>query len=303
MLLTQKALIEGRRLLALHAGTAGRHRRSRRGCRRARARRRAGRLPHADRQGLQTEWGVEYTYHALQCFGGHGYIAERGMEQFARDARITTLYEGTTGIQALDLIGRKTAATQGAGLRLFLAEIEDFCSRHDGDDALSEFIAPLREKSAEWQRSRRTILQRAAGNADELGAASYDYLFYSGYVALAYWWARSVAALASLAHSRKHSRHEARDRALLLRPHPAAHAGAQGRDRQWCGGVDEYGRRTLRQLTGQRKSRAVVSARATLVMVLRQSLAALPAIPVCNTDQSTGCFPTYAGSERCAIRR
>jgi hypothetical protein len=145
----------------------------------------------------QTEWGVENTYHALQCFGGHGYIAEHGMEQLARDARISTLYEGTTGIQALDLIGRKTAATQGAGLKLFLAEIEDFCSRHDGDDALSEFIAPLREKSAEWSALTQDILQRAAGNADELGAASYDYLFYSGYVALAYWWARSVAALAT----------------------------------------------------------------------------------------------------------
>ena len=200
MLLTQKALIEGMRLLALHAATL------------IDVAHRAGDPAERERadvlvcfltpivKACQTEWGVENTYHALQCFGGHGYIAEHGMEQLARDARIATLYEGTTGIQALDLIGRKTAATQAAGLKLFLAQIEDFCSQHEGDDAISEFIAPLREKSAEWSSITQAILQRAAGNAEELGAASYDYLFYSGYVALAYWWARSVAAADASMH-------------------------------------------------------------------------------------------------------
>ena len=72
---------------------------------------------------------MECTYHALQCFGGHGYIAEHGMEQLARDARITTLYEGTTGIQALDLMGRKVLQQQGAGLRVMLEMIEAFCTR------------------------------------------------------------------------------------------------------------------------------------------------------------------------------
>ena len=116
------------------------------------------------------------------------------MEQYARDARITTLYEGTTGIQSLDLIGRKTAATQGAGLKLFLAEAEAFAKRHEGDAALAEFIGPLRAKCGEWGKLTLDVLQRAAGNPEELGAASTDYLFYSGYVVLAYWWARSVAA-------------------------------------------------------------------------------------------------------------
>ena len=127
-------------------------------------------------------------------FGGHGYIAEHGMEQYARDARITTLYEGTTGIQALDLIGRKTAATQGAGLKLFLAMIEEFAQAHEGDESLAEFIGPLRAKAAEWGKLTIATLTRAAANPEELGAASHDYLFYSGYVVLAYWWARSVAA-------------------------------------------------------------------------------------------------------------
>ena len=116
------------------------------------------------------------------------------MEQLARDARITTLYEGTTGIQALDLMGRKTMQLQGAGLKAFLGLVQAFCAEHAGDGALAEFVAPLRAKSAEWQQLTIDIGRRAMANADEIGAAAYDYLFYSGYAALAYWWARSVAA-------------------------------------------------------------------------------------------------------------
>jgi len=194
MLLTVKSLTEGSRLLALHAATlidVAHHAED------AAERERAETLvsfltPIA--KACQTEWGVENTYHALQCFGGHGYIHEHGMEQLARDARITTLYEGTTGIQALDLLGRKTASTQAAGLKLFLAEIETFARQHEGDAALAEFIQPLRDKASEWAMLTREVLERAARDPQEIGAASYDYLFYSGYVVLAYWWARSVAA-------------------------------------------------------------------------------------------------------------
>jgi len=194
MLLTCKSLIEGGRVLAYHAGLqvdvadhgAGEEERK------------AG----DDLLGFLTpivkacltEWGVECTYHALQCFGGHGYIAEHGMEQLARDARITTLYEGTTGIQALDLMGRKTMQLQGAGLKAFLGLVQAFCAEHAGDEALAEFVGPLREKAGEWQALTLSIGKRAMGDPEEIGAAAYDYLFYSGYVALAYWWARSVAA-------------------------------------------------------------------------------------------------------------
>ena len=194
MLLSQKALVEGGRLLSLHAYSlldAAEHEAD------AGARERADTLvgfltPIS--KACQTEWSIENTYNAIQCFGGHGYIAEHGMEQYARDARITTLYEGTTGIQALDLIGRKTAASQGAGLKLFLAMVEEFAKAHEGDATLAEFIGPLRAKAAEWGKLTLDTLQRAASNPEELGAASHDYLFYSGYVVLAYWWARSVAA-------------------------------------------------------------------------------------------------------------
>ena len=143
-----------------------------------------------------TEWGVECTYHAIQCYGGHGYIAEHGIEQLARDARITTLYEGTTGIQALDLLGRKVMQQKGAGLKVFLGMIEQFCTEHEGNPAVAEFIEPLRTKAGEWQRLTLQVGQRAAANPEEIGAAAYDYLMYSGYVALAYWWARSVVATA-----------------------------------------------------------------------------------------------------------
>jgi len=194
MLLSQKALIEGGRLLSLHAySLLDEAEKAGDAEARARAETLVGFLTPISKACL-TEWSIENTYNALQCFGGHGYIHEHGIEQYARDARITTLYEGTTGIQSLDLIGRKTAATQGAGLKLFLAEAEAFAKRHEGDAALAEFIGPLRAKCGEWGKLTIDTLTRAAANPEELGAASTDYLFYSGYVVLAYWWARSVAA-------------------------------------------------------------------------------------------------------------
>ena len=194
MLLSQKALVEGGRLLSLHAySLLDVAEKAQDPAARERAHTLVSFLTPISKACL-TEWSIENTYNALQCFGGHGYIKEHGMEQYARDARITTLYEGTTGIQSLDLIGRKTAATQGAGLKLFIAEVEAFARQHEGDAALAEFLAPLAAKCKEWGKLTIETLTRAAGNPDELGAASTDYLFYSGYVVLAYWWARSVAA-------------------------------------------------------------------------------------------------------------
>lgn len=194
MLLVQKSLIEGGRLLSLHAySQLDIAERSQDPAERERANTLLGFLTPISK-GCLTEWSIENTYNAVQCLGGHGYITEHGMEQLARDARITTLYEGTTGIQSLDLIGRKTAANQGAGLKIFIGEVEAFAKQHEGDAALAEFIAPLRAKCAEWGKLTIETLQRAATNPEELGAASTDYMFYSGYVVLAYWWARSVAA-------------------------------------------------------------------------------------------------------------
>jgi len=229
MLLSIKSLTEGGRLLAAHAYTQ------------LDAAQNAGDAQaRADAETLVsfltpivkaclTEWSIECTYNAQQCFGGHGYIAEHGMEQLARDARITTLYEGTTGIQALDLIGRKTAVSQGAGLKLFLAEIEAFIAANSGNPAVAEFLPVLGAKAQEWGKLTMNVLQRAAANPDELGAASWDYLFYSGYVALAYWWARAVAATQSSSHTddfKQAKLETARFYYARILPRTLAHAGS-----------------------------------------------------------------------------
>ena len=135
MLLTQKAFAEGCRVLALYAyAQEDIAKRSADAAERERADAIVSFLTPIVK-GLLTETAIECTYHALQIFGGHGYIVEHGMEQFARDARITTLYEGTTQIQALDLLGRKVLQLQGAGLKHFLLEISAFCETHAADAA------------------------------------------------------------------------------------------------------------------------------------------------------------------------
>jgi hypothetical protein len=146
-------------------------------------------------KGVLTELAQESVKEALQVYGGHGYIAENSVEQFVRDARIITLYEGTTGIQAMDLLGRKNMQLKGAGFRHFLEEIGGFCQRHAGDSALAGFVGPLGKAAKEWQALTTALAERALANPEELGAAAVDYLYYSGYVALAYMWARSVAAV------------------------------------------------------------------------------------------------------------
>jgi alkylation response protein AidB-like acyl-CoA dehydrogenase len=195
MLLTQKALIEGSRALGYYAYLQADLR--------VRAADAQARKDADDLLGFLTpivkacltEWAVEGTYHALQCFGGHGYIREWGMEQLARDARITTIYEGTTQIQALDLLGRKVLQLQGAGLRLFAGEISAFCSgRLKEHEQLLEFIAPLAQVTQDWVNLTQELAQAGMKNPEEIGAAAVDYLFYSGYVALAYLWARMAAA-------------------------------------------------------------------------------------------------------------
>jgi alkylation response protein AidB-like acyl-CoA dehydrogenase len=229
MLLTVKSLVEGSRLLALHAGTlidiAGH---AEDPAERERADTLVSFLTPISKA-CQTEWSIENTYHALQCFGGHGYIHEHGMEQLARDARITTLYEGTTGIQSLDLMGRKTASTQAAGLKLFLADVHAFVQQHKDNPAMAEFIDPLQQKAAEWAGLTKNILQRAATNPEEIGAASTDYLFYSGYVVLAYWWARSVAAADASTHNdafKQAKRETAQFYFARILPRTLAHAAA-----------------------------------------------------------------------------
>jgi alkylation response protein AidB-like acyl-CoA dehydrogenase len=226
MLLTQKAFAEGCRLLALYAYTQEDiHKRSPDPAERERAEALVSFLTPIVKA-LLTETAIECTYDALQIFGGHGYIVEHGMEQLARDARITTLYEGTTQIQALDLLGRKVLQLQGAGLRHFLLDISAFCEEQAGVAEMSEFIGPLASATKALSDLTMEIAKRAAANPDEMGAAAYDYLFFNGYVALAYFWAKSVAVAASRPAVREAKLQTARFYFARILPRIGTHAAA-----------------------------------------------------------------------------
>ncbi|MFF7706257.1 phenylacyl-CoA dehydrogenase [Pseudomonas sp. NPDC007930] len=145
---------------------------------------------------FMTEVGFESANHGLQIYGGHGYIAEWGMEQNVRDSRISMLYEGTTGIQALDLLGRKVLMTQGEALKGFTKIVHKFCQAQEGNAALAEFVTPLAQLNKEWGEITLKVGMAAMKDREEVGAASVDYLMYSGYACLAYFWA-DMARLAA----------------------------------------------------------------------------------------------------------
>ncbi|RZU38099.1 hypothetical protein EV700_2676 [Fluviicoccus keumensis] len=136
-----------------------------------------------------TEVGYEAANHGVQVYGGHGFIREWGMEQIVRDTRIALLYEGTTQIQALDLLGRKVLQTQGALLRNFTKVVHKFCAANEGDAQMGEFVRPLAALNKEWGDITMRIGMKAMSNPDEAGAAAVDYMMYSGYVTMAYLWA------------------------------------------------------------------------------------------------------------------
>ncbi len=136
-----------------------------------------------------TEVGFEAANLGVQVYGGHGFIREWGMEQIVRDARIAMLYEGTTGIQALDLLGRKVLGSGGKLLLGFTGMIDAFCAAHP-EAEYAEFVKPLQAHTQEWLSLSMKLGEAAMTNADNAGGAAVDYLMYSGYVTLAYFWAR-----------------------------------------------------------------------------------------------------------------
>lgn len=137
-----------------------------------------------------TESGNESAKHGVQVFGGHGFIAEHGMEQIVRDARISTLYEGTTEIQALDLLARKVLKSGGKLLQNMIQLIEVFVEQHRGHTALIPYTEKLIELTKQWHGITQEISEKAKQNPEEIGAASVDYLYFSSYVVFAYLWAR-----------------------------------------------------------------------------------------------------------------
>ncbi|MBX8491911.1 acyl-CoA dehydrogenase C-terminal domain-containing protein [Pseudomonas cichorii] len=139
-----------------------------------------------------TDIGLETTVHGQQVFGGHGYIREWGQEQLVRDVRITQIYEGTNGIQALDLVGRKIVGSNGALYQLFADEVQAFIS--ESDSSLAEFTKPLGAALDMLNELTRWVLDRARSNPNEIGAASVEYLHLFGYTAYAYMWAKMAKA-------------------------------------------------------------------------------------------------------------
>ena len=137
-----------------------------------------------------TETGYEAANHGVQVYGGHGFIREWGMEQNVRDTRIACLYEGTTEIQSLDLLGRKVLGSQGKMLANFSKVIYQFCEENKDNDAMGQFVRPLARLNKEWGDLTSRIGMQAVDNPDAVGAAAVDYMYFSGYVTLAYLWAR-----------------------------------------------------------------------------------------------------------------
>ncbi|KQG48869.1 acyl-CoA dehydrogenase [Acinetobacter pittii] len=145
-----------------------------------------------------TESGNESAKHGVQVFGGHGFIVEHGMEQIVRDARISTLYEGTTEIQSLDLLARKVLKSEGKLLKNMTDLIDQFIGQQQSNEVLKPYLEKLAELKQQWLSLTKSIAEKAKHNPEEIGAASVDYLYFSSYVVFAYLWAR----MAQVAHEK-----------------------------------------------------------------------------------------------------
>jgi acyl-CoA dehydrogenase len=139
-------------------------------------------------KGVLTDQGFANTVAAQQVFGGHGYIAEHGMEQFVRDARIAMIYEGANGVQALDLVGRKLPKDGGRALRAFFGEVSAYIKEHGADAAMSPYVTPLGKALGELQEATMWLVQHAMASPENAGAGATDYMHLFGLVALGYMW-------------------------------------------------------------------------------------------------------------------
>ncbi|MDO4223474.1 MAG: acyl-CoA dehydrogenase C-terminal domain-containing protein [Acinetobacter sp.] len=198
MLLTQKAIAEGGRAMIYHAAKL--------------ADRMTEALAKGDQQAFEkaddelgfytpilkaflTELGLEAANLGVQVYGGHGYIKEWGMEQIVRDARISTLYEGTTGVQGLDFLGRKVLlSSRGKVVANYTAEILKFCGQHASNKYLRRFAWDLTKLCTQWGVLTTRIVLMARKDREIVASAAVDYLMFSGYVMMAYFWAQQAVA-------------------------------------------------------------------------------------------------------------
>src|SRR5580700_10982903 len=149
-------------------------------------------------KGFLTDNGFANAVQAQQMYGGHGYIAENGMEQFVRDARIAMIYEGANGIQALDLVGRKLPRDGGRAVMAFFGEVGAFAKEHGSDETMKPFVTPLSAALGHLQQATTWLMQNAMMKPDNAGAAATDYLHLFGLVTLGYMWAK----MAKVAHDK-----------------------------------------------------------------------------------------------------
>lgn len=151
-----------------------------------------------------TETGLESASQAIQVRGGHGYIRDSGVEQLYRDGRISTLYEGTTGIQALDLLGRKVLGDQATTLLVFTKQMHQLCQSIAQDEYANDVVKALAQAlhpyAKEWPQLAQQVGLQAMLAHDEVGAAAYDFLMYSGYVCLAYCWLQMAKSASGAVH-------------------------------------------------------------------------------------------------------
>jgi len=149
-------------------------------------------------KGVFTDMGFENAVKAQQVYGGYGYIAEGGMEQFVRDARITMIYEGANGVQALDLVGRKLPRDGGRAIMSYYREVGAFISKTT-DEELAPYVKPLKAALGDLQKATMWLMENAMTKPDNAGAASYEYMHLFGAVAMGYVWAKiAKAALAKM---------------------------------------------------------------------------------------------------------
>ena len=141
-------------------------------------------------KGYGTDMGYKVATDMQQIWGGHGYIAENGMEQFVRDARINMIYEGTNTVQSLDLLGRKVLGDNGKKLKKFGKLVQAFVEEEGTNEAMQEFINPLADLGDKLTKLTMELGMKAMGNADEVGGAAVDYLRVAGHLVYAYFWAR-----------------------------------------------------------------------------------------------------------------
>ena len=165
-------------------------------------------------KGVFTDYGFANAVKAQQVLGGHGYIAEWGMEQFVRDARIAMIYEGANGVQALDLVARKLPKDGGRALMAFLGEVSQFLAAEKSDAALTPYLGGLQAAIGHLQQASLWLSRNGVADPNNAGAASTDYMHLFGLTALGYMWARVVKAV--LARQAKGESNPALDAKLIL---------------------------------------------------------------------------------------